>query len=187
ARIGGSAASLRLLVGARLLAVAFLLAIAFRLLALAFRLTGHLAREIFRLTPQLELFASQFLEAPLQFLLAQLLRRERLLFSEQLVLALRQTADLVERRRNGILLLLRGVARLVVGLLRSLQLLVEQRGDVVVAIVVPRPAGAGLLSRHLALLHLGLSLEQVIERFHLRRQRIGGLERIERRHRAPHG
>src|SRR4029078_11166982 len=83
-------------------------------------------------------------------------------------------------------LLLHGARRgLVVGLLRLLQLLVEQRRHVVVAAVAAAGA-ARLLPLHFAALHLGLGFQQPVERIHFRRQRLTGVRRVERGHRLLH-
>src|SRR5262249_17827985 len=74
---------------------------------------------------------------------------------------------------------------LVVRRLLLLQLAVEQRGHVVVAAVVAA-AVPGLLPRHLAFLDVGLRLQQVIERLHLRRKRRRRLHRVERLGGLPH-
>src|SRR5207247_6676939 len=144
-----------------------------RLLTLGLRLpTLHFARQLLRFLAQLHLFAREFLQLAFQVGFAQL-PGELLLFPQKLVLPPREFANLVEQARIRVLLLLRSVSRLVIGLLRALQLLVEERRDVVVPVVVARTARARLLSGHLPPLHLGLCLEKRIERRHLGRQRVG--------------
>ena len=140
-------------------------------------LARHLTRELLRLLPELGLIARELFELPLQLLFGHSipLPRKLLLLLEQLVLPARQVLDLVERLAIRILSLLARGRRLVIGLLRSLQLLVEQRRDVVIPVAVPGAALARLLARNLTLLDVGLRLQQRVERLHLGRQRLAGL------------
>src|SRR5205085_9708210 len=111
----------------------------------------HLFGEFLGLLPQLALIARELFELPAQFLFAHLraLLGELLLLLEEFVLPPRQLLDLVERALLLILALLRARFGFVVGLLRFLQLLVEQRRHGVVAAIVAGSA-AGLLPRDLA-------------------------------------
>ena len=182
-------ARLTLLPGLTLLSAGILLSrlAVLRFLLLSRLLTRHLPREILGALSQLGLLARELLDLALQLLLGHLLAvaRELLLLLEQLVLPLGELLDLVERALIRIVALLGARLRLVIGLLRLLQLSIEERRQVVVAAVVAG-AAASLLTLDLALLHVVLRLQQMGERFHLRLQRGSGLERIERRHRLLH-
>ena len=180
------------LLPARLLAAGLLTLrlLAFRLLTFRLstvRLSTVFPRDLLELLAQLVLLACELLELTLQLGLAHLPPLELLLLLEQLVLPPRELADLVERARARLIFLLRAGRRLVIGLLRPLQLLVEERRDVVIPVVIAGAARTGLLACHLPSLHIGLRLEEMIQRFHLRRQRVCSFEGIERGHGAAHG
>src|SRR5439155_8289600 len=176
----GVAARLRtavcLLVARRLAAgLLTLRLLAFRLLTFRLStvcLSTVFPRDLLELLSQLVLLARELLELTLQLGLAHLPPLELLLLLEQLVLPPRELADLVERARARLIFLLRAGRRLVIGLLRPLQLLAEERRDVVIPVVIAGAARTGLLACHLPSLHIGLRLEEMIQRFHLRRQRV---------------
>src|SRR5262249_43148753 len=130
-------------------------------------LVRELALQILGALPQLRLLARQLLELALQLFLGQLRAPagQLLLLLEQLVLPPREIANLVERALRAGILGLSGGARLVVGLLGLLQLLVEERREIVIAARVPG-ARSGLLALDVALLDVGLRLQQVVERLH---------------------
>src|SRR5262249_17217078 len=138
----------------------------------------HPARQLLGLLSQLGLFARQLLELTSHLGIVQALAFEILLAPEHLVLASRELGDLLKRLVVLLVLTSGRLAGLVFGFLEALQFLVEQRRDVVVAVVVAGTALRRLLPRHLALLDERLGFEQRVERLHLRRERRACFERV---------
>src|SRR5262249_43179111 len=141
-------------------------------------LRAQLPGEILSALPQLGLLSRQRFELTLQLLFAHrvALACKLLLTLHQFVLTLREGLDLAERALARVLTLLGSRSRLVVRLLGFLKLLIEQRGDVEVSVATV--AETGLLPRHLSTLHVGLSLEEVIQRLHLGLQSAARIQRI---------
>ena len=147
---------------------------------------GHLPGDVFGALAQLGLLARELLQLALALLLRERRTGQILLASQQLVLPPRQILDPIERLGGVGLRSLAAPRRFVAGLLLALQLAIEQGRDVVVAIGIARRPGRRLVHAQLPALDVGLRLQQVIEGLHLRRQRLAGLERLERRHGAAH-
>ena len=98
----------------------------------------HLLGQLFCPLTQVGLIACERFELALQLLCGHLglLARKLLLTFEELVLPLSQVLYLVQDASRGLIILCGALGRLVIGLLRPLELFVEQRRDVVVAVVV---------------------------------------------------
>ena len=143
--------------------------------------------DLFGALPEVVLLPGELFERSLHLVGAHLgaLPGQFLLLLQQLVLAARQLLDLVDRSRLLLPAFGRAVARLVVGLLSARQFLVKQTRQIlrgpIAATALPR-----LLTLDLALFHIGLRAQQMVERFHLRRHRVSGLQRIEFDDRVAH-
>ena len=136
---------------------------------------------------QLVLLARQTVQLPPPLLVreARLVARELLLAPHQFVLPPRQLLDAVDSGLVAVLGLFSARLVLVVGLLVLRQLLVEQARQVlrraVLSVALPRT-----LLLNLPLLHVGLRLEQRVQRLHLVRHRTGGPKRVEFAHGRAH-
>src|SRR5262249_47273544 len=119
------------------------------------RVPGRRLRQLLSLLPKLGLLARQSFQLAPPLLLRQAL--QLLLTTQQLVLAASERLQLfsvVVRRCAA-----PSLWRLVVGLLQPLQFLVEERRDIVIAVVVAGATLRGLLPRNLPLLHERLRFE----------------------------
>ena len=150
----------------------------------------HPLRELFGLLPQLVLFAGQALELPLQLGFFELVAipREIALLPVERILAPGELANPLEQivLLVVVLPLFGRVGRLVIRGLALAQLLIEQRRQVGLRAIRSAAASGLLRPRHLAAARVGNRLEQVVERFHLVRQRRRRADLVQLADRAPH-
>ena len=183
-------ASLRLPLGLLTARAGLLLSALASLGLLSGLLLAHLPRQLFGLLPQLRLLAREPLEAALQFVRAQALALSGKVFllPRELLLPPRQLAHAVERAvAAAVLTFLRALLRLVVGLLLPLQLAIEQGREILLRAVGPTgPRPVCLLPHDLTALDFRLRAQQVVQCFHFRGQRLGGLHGVECGLRAAH-
>jgi hypothetical protein len=124
----------------------------------------ELTRELVDLPLQLLLIEAQALQPALPFFGAEVCARERLLLAAQGLLPLRHLTHPAERLAFLVLLLLlvctRAGAILVVGALLALQLAVEERRQILIAVAASAASGRLILRLHdLAAAHLRFDLQ----------------------------